>query len=84
MSVTGNKYFSSETIETRLSVLKADFFQQTGLYSQALVNSDVDSITALYQSNGFSNVKVTPEVSDSDAKLRTGSRRRSAPLRCST
>ena len=47
-------------------MLKADFFQQTGLYSQALVNSDVDSITALYQSNGFSNVKVTPEVSDSD------------------
>ncbi len=66
VSVTGNKYFSSETIESRLSVLKADVFQHTGLYSQALVNSDVDSITALYQSNGFSNVKVTPEVSDSD------------------
>ena len=66
VSVTGNKYFSSDTIESRLSVLKADFFQQTGLYSQALVNSDVDSITALYQSNGFSNVKVTPNVTDSE------------------
>ena len=66
VSVTGNKYFSSETIESRLGVLKADFFQQTGLYSQALVSSDIDSITALYQSNGISNVKVTPEVSDSD------------------
>jgi outer membrane protein insertion porin family len=66
VSVTGNKYFSSDTIESRLSVLKADFFQQTGLYSQALVNSDVDSITALYQSNGFSNVKVTPNVTGSE------------------
>jgi outer membrane protein assembly complex protein YaeT len=66
VSVTGNKYFSSDTIESRLSVLKADFFQQTGLYSQALVNSDVGSITTLYQSNGFSNVKVTPNVTDSE------------------
>jgi outer membrane protein insertion porin family len=66
VSVAGNKYFSSDTIESRLSVLKSDVFQHTGLYSQALVNSDVDSITALYQSNGFSNVKVTPNVIDSD------------------
>jgi len=66
VSVAGNKYFSSETIEGRLSVLKSDIFQRTGLYSQALVNSDVGSITALYQSNGFSGVKVTPEVSDAD------------------
>ncbi len=66
VSVTGNKYFSSDTLESRLSVLKSDVFQQAGLYSQALVNSDVDSITALYQSNGFSNVKITPNVTDSD------------------
>ncbi len=66
VSVKGNRYFSSETIEERLSVLKADIFQRYGLYSQALVSADVQSITALYQSNGFSNVKVTPEVSDSD------------------
>ncbi len=66
VSVTGNKYFSSETIESRLSVLKSDIFQSSGLYSQALINSDVDSITALYQSNGFSKVKVTPDVTDSD------------------
>jgi outer membrane protein insertion porin family len=66
VSVTGNKYFSSATIESRLNVLKSDIFARTGLYSQALVNSDVDSITALYQSNGFSNVKITPNVTDSD------------------
>jgi len=66
VSVTGNKYFSSDTIESRLNVLKSDIFERTGLFSQALVNSDVDSITALYQSNGFRNVKITPNVTDSD------------------
>jgi outer membrane protein assembly factor BamA len=66
VSVAGNKYFDSETIASRLSVLKADIFQKNGLYSQALVNSDVDTIKALYQSNGFSDVKVTPDVTGSE------------------
>ncbi len=65
VSVSGNKYFSSDTIQGRLSVLKSDLFQRNGLYSQALVNADLNSITALYQTNGFSKVKVTPEVTDS-------------------
>ena len=64
VSVTGNKYFSAETIAERLSVLKADVFQRSGLYSAALVASDINSITALYQSNGFTNVKVTSQVKD--------------------
>jgi outer membrane protein assembly factor BamA len=66
VTVSGNKYFDSETIEERLGVQKADIFQRNGLYSQALVSTDVGAITALYQSNGFSNVKVTPEVTDSE------------------
>jgi outer membrane protein assembly factor BamA len=66
VSVSGNKYFGADTILSRLSVQKADIFQKNGLYSQALVNTDIGAITALYQSNGFSNVKVTPEVTDSD------------------
>jgi outer membrane protein assembly factor BamA len=67
VTITGNKYFDTDTIAERLSVQKADVFQRSGLYSQALVNADVVSITALYQSNGFNNVKVTPEVTDSDS-----------------
>jgi outer membrane protein insertion porin family len=64
VSVKGNKYFSADTIAERLSVQKADVFQRSGLYSAALVSSDVDSISALYQSNGFNNVKVTSLVGD--------------------
>ncbi|AXC15189.1 hypothetical protein ACPOL_5945 [Acidisarcina polymorpha] len=66
VSIVGNKYFSSETILERLSVQKADIFQHTGLYSQALVNTDVGAIKALYQSNGFSNITVSPEITSSD------------------
>jgi outer membrane protein insertion porin family len=66
VSVAGNKYFGTDTILSRLSVQKADIFEKNGLYSQALVNTDTGAITALYQSNGFSNVKVTPDVTDSE------------------
>jgi outer membrane protein assembly factor BamA len=66
VTIAGNKYFDTETITERLSVQKADVFQRNGLYSQALVNADVAAITALYLSNGFKDVKVTPEVIDSD------------------
>ena len=37
-----------------------------GAFSQQLVTQDVNSIKALYQSNGFSAVKVTTKYTDSD------------------
>jgi len=64
VTVTGNHYFDNEVIFPRLAVRKADLFMRHGNYSQALVQGDVNTITALYQSNGFSNVKVTPEVKE--------------------
>ncbi|GGH12502.1 POTRA domain-containing protein [Silvibacterium dinghuense] len=58
----GNRYFTSDILEPRLGVYKASLLQKHGSYSQALVQADVNTITALYQSNGFSGVKVTPEI----------------------
>jgi len=66
VTLSGNKYFNSDILRERLSVSKATRFDRHGQYSQALVNSDIGAIGALYQSNGFSHVKVTPEVKDSD------------------
>jgi outer membrane protein insertion porin family len=66
VTVEGNKYFDRDTLEDRLTVRKAGTFDRHGLYSQALVNADVNSISALYQSNGFTHVKVTPKVNDTD------------------
>ena len=62
VSLAGNHYFSDAVIDPRLAVHKADLFMPHGHYSQALAQADVNAITALYQSNGFSDVKVTSQV----------------------
>ncbi|MFT4111493.1 POTRA domain-containing protein [Silvibacterium sp.] len=66
----GNHYFTSDIIDARLGVQKASLLQKHGNYSQALVQADVNTITALYQSNGFSAVKVIPDVKDVAAKVK--------------
>jgi outer membrane protein insertion porin family len=66
VDLSGAKYFDLATVEERLSVRKHDSFDRQGIYNQSLVNTDVASIQALYQNNGFSKVKVTPEIKDGD------------------
>lgn len=62
VSVDGNQYFNARILEELLSVHAADHLDRHGTYSQALVNADVSSLQGVYQSNGFSKVKVTPET----------------------
>ena len=62
VSVTGNHYFGNWLIVERLGVQPATLFIRHGVYSQALQQADVDAITSLYQSNGFTDVQVTPEL----------------------
>jgi len=66
VSITGNQYFSTPLITERLSVRPANILDHNGAFSQQLVAQDVNSIKALYQSNGFSAVTVTPKYVDSD------------------
>ncbi len=68
VSIQGNRYFGNWLLRQRLSVQPVSFFMRHGIYSQALQEADVNSITALYQSNGFTDVKVTPEVHETPAK----------------
>ena len=63
VTVEGNRYFNKETLKDLLSVHPADSTDRHGAYSQALVASDVSTLQAVYQNNGFSKVKVTPETS---------------------
>ena len=58
----GNHYFDAATLEALLTVHAADHLDRHGAYSQALVAADVSAVQAVYQSNGFSKVKVTPET----------------------
>ncbi|MGB6132125.1 MAG: POTRA domain-containing protein [Acidobacteriaceae bacterium] len=74
VSVTGNHYFGTELIQERLGVQPASFFVRHGVYSLALQQADVTAITSLYQSNGFVDVKVTPEVHELSHAPKTGER----------
>ncbi len=62
VGVDGNKYFDTATLKDLLSVHRADTLDRHGAYSQALVSADVSALTAVYQNNGFSAVKVTPDT----------------------
>jgi outer membrane protein insertion porin family len=64
VAIAGNHYFSNDLIEERISVHRANFVDRHGSFSQQLINHDVASIRGLYQSNGFSSVKVTPQIAD--------------------
>jgi outer membrane protein assembly complex protein YaeT len=68
VSVAGNRYFDSATLEKLLSVHAADSLDRHGAYSQALVAADVNAIQAVYQNNGFSKVRITPETSAGEMK----------------
>ena len=62
VEISGNRYFDTATLKDLLSVHAADVTDHHGLYSQALVASDVSALEAVYQNNGFSKVRVTPEI----------------------
>lgn len=62
VQIHGNGYFGAWLLKQRLSVQPATLFVPHGIYSQALQEADVNTITALYQGNGFTGVKVTPQI----------------------
>jgi outer membrane protein insertion porin family len=59
----GNKYFSSDLLSRRLQLQPASF-ASSGRFSQQLLRADIDSLRALYLSNGFRDVQVTSTVDD--------------------
>ncbi len=72
VKIKGAKYFDHDTLAEHISVRPANFIERHGTYSQALVDSDVDNLTALYQGNGFSHVAVTPQIKDIDTPDKSG------------
>ena len=66
LTVKGNKYFDTDTLEAGLRVKKADLFVKSGTYSAQLVKADTANIETIYRANGFTKVKVTSSVQDID------------------
>src|SRR3989304_2634308 len=61
IAVEGNSYFGDEVLLGRLRIQPA-VFASRGRFSSALLDSDVASLQALYQANGFRQVQVTREL----------------------
>jgi outer membrane protein insertion porin family len=64
VEIEGNKYFPSSLIRERIAIQQAGWLLSHGRYSQSLLARDVNSITNLYQTNGFSKVEVKAKVKD--------------------
>ena len=64
VQVEGNKYFPTETVKERLSVIQASYLNTYGKFSQTMMSRDVQAIIALYKSNGFADVSVKADVAD--------------------
>ncbi|HXK00995.1 MAG TPA: outer membrane protein assembly factor BamA [Verrucomicrobiae bacterium] len=63
--IRGNEYFKTEVLRERMYLQTANFLQfPHGRYSENFTRRDVDTISNLYQSNGFREVKVTTRVED--------------------
>jgi outer membrane protein insertion porin family len=68
VSVTGNSQLKSPDLMALVTVKKSHLFSP-GNYSEQLVRASAKNLTALYQSEGFSNAQVTPSVSKKDGNL---------------
>jgi len=64
LEISGNHFFDTRTIRERLFLIPKSFEFRRGRYSEALRTRDEGAITALYQSNGFRDVKVTSRMQD--------------------
>jgi outer membrane protein insertion porin family len=68
VSVTGNSQLKSPDLMPLVTVKKSHLFSP-GNYSEQLVRASTKNLTALYQSEGFSNAQVTSSVSKKDGNL---------------
>src|SRR2546421_2724484 len=63
IEITGNKYFDTELLRSRLQIF-GGAFASTGRFSRKLVDSDAQSMRDLYEANGFLDARVEGQVAD--------------------
>ncbi len=64
IKIEGNKYFDQATIRERLTIQPKSWILTSGRFNQKMMNDDAGSIKALYQANGFLDVKVEAALED--------------------
>jgi outer membrane protein insertion porin family len=63
IEITGNHYFSTDLLRSRLQIYGAAFGSR-GRFSRRLISADADSMQGLYQANGFLDAKVDGQILD--------------------
>jgi outer membrane protein insertion porin family len=63
IEIAGNKYFSTELLQSRLQVFRGAF-GSPGRFSRRMADADAESMQTLYQANGFLDAKVTADKID--------------------
>ncbi|HUI75975.1 MAG TPA: POTRA domain-containing protein [Candidatus Acidoferrum sp.] len=63
IGITGNKYFNTELLKSRLQIYPAAFGSR-GRFSRRMAEADRQSMENLYRSNGFLNAKVEAHIKD--------------------
>ena len=58
----GNQTFSSDDLQGLLSLQPAGFFHDRGIFSQRMMANDVNSLRQFYESRGYLEAKITPQV----------------------
>ena len=65
----GNHYFADGQLKSHVLIRRGHLFFYHGKYSEALLRKSVASLKALYQNEGFPNVKVDPQVRDHEPEV---------------
>ena len=63
IEITGNKYFDTQLLDSRLQIYEAAFGSR-GRFSRRLVESDRQSMENLYRANGFEGATVDAQIVD--------------------
>ncbi len=69
VDVAGNQHLSEKDLMSHIAVGKKGWFMSHGRYSRQLVRQSVDNLIRVYESEGYSAVKVTPQVVNRNGDL---------------
>jgi outer membrane protein insertion porin family len=65
----GSHYFSDKELESHISIKKARPILSRGTFSNDLLRKSIASLANLYKNEGFSNVKIEPQVRDHEPQV---------------
>jgi outer membrane protein insertion porin family len=69
VTLSGNSRLPASELRAHLAVEKAHFLS-SGKYSQQLLRTSVGNLSAIYQSEGFSSVHITPKITTTQGNIK--------------